>query len=149
MGTMLLVVALTIRKLDSPIVLDGDVSDSAWADAFRVDGFVEYSKGDNTAPPVKTTAWLAYDDRYFYAAFRCDDPHPNAIRAPFVDRDQVLADQDYVSVILDTQNDRKAAAVFRVNPRGVQTDSVLNDANQTEDFSPDFFYESAARITPQ
>ena len=39
--------------------------------------------------------------------------------------------------------------MFRVNPRGVQTDSILNDANDTEDFAPDFFYESAARITPE
>src|SRR4029077_11278806 len=130
---------LTIRRLDAPIVLDGDVSDSGWTRALRVDDFVEYSKGDNTAPPARTTAWLAYDDRYFYVAFRFDDPNPRAIRAPFVDRDQVLADQDYVSVVLDTQNDRKAAAVFRVNPRGVQTDSVINDGNQSEDFSPDFF----------
>ena len=140
---------LVIRKLDAPIVLDGDISDSAWTRALRVDDFVEYAKGDNTAPPARTTAWLAYDDRYFYVAFRADDPNPIAIRAPFVDRDQVLADQDFVSVILDTQNDRKAAAVFRVNPRGVQTDSVINDGNQSEDFSPDFFYESAAKITPQ
>jgi len=140
---------LTIRRLDAPIVLDGDVSDSGWTRALRIDDFVEYSRGDNTAPPARTTAWLAYDDRFFYAAFRCDDPNPSAIRAPFVDRDQVLADQDYVSVILDTQNDRKSAAVFRVNPRGVQTDSVLDDPSQTEDFSPDFFYETAAKITPQ
>ena len=138
---------LTIKKLDSAIAIDGDLTDSGWTHALRVDDFVEYSKGDNTAPPVRTSAWLTYDDHYFYAAFRNDDPQPTAIRAPFVDRDQVLADQDYVSVVLDTQNDRRSAFVFRVNPRGVQTDSILNDANDTEDFAPDFFYESAARIT--
>ena len=140
---------VTIKKLDGAIVIDGDVSDSGWSHALRIEDFVEFSKGDNVAPPVRTTAWLTYDDRYFYVAFRNVDPQPAAIRAPFVDRDQVLADQDYVAVMLDTQNDRRAAAVFRVNPRGVQTDSVLNDGNQTEDFSPDFFYESAAKITAE
>jgi uncharacterized protein DUF5916 len=140
---------LTITKLKGAIVIDGDISDSGWSQALRVDDFVEFSKGDNVAPPVRTTAWLTYDDRYFYVAFRSDDPQPAAIRAPFVDRDQVLADQDYVAVMLDTQNDRRAGTVFRVNPRGIQTDSVLNDANQTEDFAPDFFYESAARITAE
>src|SRR5437867_8546533 len=120
---------LTIKKLDAAIAIDGDISDSGWSGALRVDDFVEFSKGDNTAPPVRTSAWLTYDDRYVYAAFRNDDPQPATIRAPFVDRDQVLADQDYVTLLLDTQNDRRSAVVFRVNPRGVQTDSVLNDAS--------------------
>ncbi len=139
---------LPIRKLDGPIVLDGDLSDAGWSSALRVDGFVEFFKGDNTPPPARTTAWLAYDSRYFYAAFRCDDPSASSIRAPFVDRDQVLPDQDYVAVMLDTANDRRAAAVFRVNARGVQGDSILSDANDNEDFAPDFFFESASAITP-
>ena len=140
---------MTIARLDGSIVLDGDLSDSGWSHALRVEEFVEFYKGDNTPPPVKTTAWVAYDDRYFYVAFRNDDSHPSAIRAPFVDRDQVLPDQDYNTVMIDTQNDRRSAFIFRVNPRGVQTDSIFNDANQVEDFAPDFFYETAARITDQ
>jgi len=139
---------VTIKKLDGAIVIDGDLSDSGWKNAVRVDNFVEFFTGDNTAPPVRTTAWLTYDDRYFYAAFRNEDPNPRAIRAPFVDRDQVLPDQDYDTVMLDTQNDRRSVSVFRVNPRGVQTDSVLDDATGNEDFAPDFFYETAAKITP-
>ena len=147
---MMLLATLTsfnIKKLDAPIVIDGDISDSAWSRALRIDDFVEYFKGDNVAPPARTTAWMAYDDRYFYAAFRNEDPRPAAIRAPFVDRDQVLPDQDYDSLMLDTQNDRRRVVIFRVNPRGVQTDSVLDDASGNEDFSPDFFYEAAAKIT--
>src|SRR5690348_9982527 len=103
---------LTITKLKGAIVIDGDISDSGWSQALRVDDFVEFSKGDNVAPPVRTSAWLTYDDRNFYAAFRSDDPQPAAIRAPFVDRDQVLTDQDYVAVMLDTRNDRRAGTVF-------------------------------------
>ena len=140
---------IDIRKIDGPVVIDGDLSDTTWSAATRVEEFVEYNRGDNVAPPVHTVAWLAYDERYLYVAFRCDDPRPGAIRAPYVDRDQVLADQDYVTVALDTQNDRRSAFVFRVNPRGVQADSVLNDANGNEDFAPDFFYEAAAKITAQ
>ncbi len=138
---------LTITKLRGSIVLDGDLSDSGWKSALHVDDFLEYAKGDNTAPPVRTNALLTYDDRYLYVGFRCDDPHPAAIRAPYVDRDQVLADQDYVMIALDSQNVRRSAMVFRVNPRGVQTDSILNDNTDLEDFAPDFFYETAAKIT--
>src|SRR5438067_8000005 len=117
LNAMLLLATLNITKLDAPIVIDGDISDSGWTRALRIDDFVEYYKGDNAPPPARTSAWLAYDSRYLYVAFRNDDPKPRAIRAPFVDRDQVLADQDYDTMMLDTQNDRRAAQVFRVNPR--------------------------------
>jgi hypothetical protein len=137
----------TITRLTGDIVIDGELSDAAWADALKVDGFVEYWKGDNVAPPAATSAFMAYDDAAVYIAFRADDPRPVDIRAPFVDRDKVLADQDYVAAIIDTQNDRRSAVAFRVNPRGILTDSVVNDANGIEDFAPDFFYEAVARKT--
>src|SRR6267142_1837765 len=106
LNAMLLLATLTsfnIKKLDAPIVIDGDISDSGWSRALRIDDFVEFYKGDNSAPPVRTSAWLAYDERYLYVAFRNEDPKPSAIRAPFVDRDHVLPDQDYDTMMLDTQ----------------------------------------------
>ena len=136
-----------ITRLTSHVVIDGDLSDEAWAGAMKVDRFVEYWKGDNVPPPAATTAFMAYDEEALYIAFRADDPRPHDIRAPFVDRDKVLADQDYVAAILDTQNDRRSAVAFRVNARGILTDSVVNDANNVEDFAPDFYYEAASRKT--
>jgi hypothetical protein len=137
----------TIKRLSGDVVIDGDLSDEAWTNALRVDQFVEYWRGDNVAPPAATTAFMAYDDAAVYFAFRADDPRPGEIRAPFVDRDKVLGEQDYVAAILDTQNDRRSAVAFRVNARGILTDSVVNDANGVEDFAPDFFYEAVARTT--
>src|SRR3954469_22051047 len=139
---------VTVQKLGAAIVIDGDLSDSAWASATKIDSFVEHARGDNVAPPVTTTAYVAYDERSLYVAFRCDDPKPSAIRAPFVDRDQVLNDQDFVQIVIDAQNDQRSAFIFKVNPRGVQADSVYNDANQLEDPAPDFSFEAASHITP-
>lgn len=139
---------LSITRLRGSIAVDGDLTDSGWDAALRIEQFVEYWRGDNTAPPVPTVALLTYDDRALYVAFRAVDPNPASIRMPFVDRDKVLGDQDFVAVILDTQNDRRSSINLRVNPRGIQTDSVTNDANGVEDFSPDFFYESVARQAP-
>lgn len=132
------------RLTGGTIVLDGDPSESAWSGAQRIDEFVEYYRGDNVSEVAPTTAWVGYDDEFLYVAFRNDDPRAVDMRAPLVDRDKVLGDQDYVAVLLDTQNDRRSATVFRVNPRGVQTDSVVNDATGEEDFSPDFFYDAVA-----
>jgi hypothetical protein len=139
---------IRIGKLQQEIMVDGDVSESAWSDATKIEQFVEYWKGDNTTPPVRTVAWIAYDTQALYVAFRADDPSPRDIRAPYVDRDKVLGDQDYVAVLIDGQNDRRSGVAFRLNPRGIQTDSVVNDGNGVEDFSPDLFYDGVARVTP-
>ena len=136
-----------IGKLDGQVTVDGDPAEAAWGNARRIDGFVEYFTSDNTAPPAKTIGMIAYDDQAVYVAFMADDPRPGDIRAPLVDRDKVLGDQDYVAILIDTRNDRRSGIAFRVNARGVQTDSVVNDANGMEDFSPDFFYEAVARRT--
>ena len=137
---------LALPRLSSPITIDGDLKEPAWRDAAVIDTFFETVFGDNRAPSVKTVARVGYDEKYFYLGVRCDDPDPRKIRAPYVDRDNVFGTDDNVAIFLDTRNDRRSAQEFRVNPRGIQGDAVFNDANGNEDFSPDFYYDTAARI---
>jgi hypothetical protein len=138
--------AITIPRVDGPIAVDGDLSDAAWADAVVVDDWLETNPGDNQPARVGNVARLAYDDRFLYAAFELADPEPAAIRAPLGDRDHVPSYTDYAGVILDTRNDGKSAVMMLANPRGVQYDAISSDASG-EDSSPDFFWDSAGRIT--
>jgi len=140
---------LQLTRAAGPITLDGDLSDPGWKDAAKIDTFYETSPGDNLPARVKTTVWLTYDERYLYIGVKCDDPDPSKIRAPFVERDQVLGTDDNIAIFLDTRNDHRSAMELRVNPRGIQGDASYNDANGNEDFSPDFFYDTAAKITPE
>ncbi len=138
---------IPLPRVSEAITIDGDLSDPAWQRAAVIDTFFETVFGDNREPHVKTVAWVAYDDRYFYIAVRCDDPSPGTIRAPYVDRDNVIGTDDNVAVFIDSRGDRRSAQEFRVNPRGIQGDAVFNDANGNEDFSPDFYYDTAAKVT--
>lgn len=140
---------LAVPRASAPIAVDGELSDPGWKGAAVVDTFWETSPGNNVPPKVRTTAWVTYDERYFYVAVKCDDPDPRKIRAPYPDRDNVIGTDDNVAVFLDTRNDRRSAVELRVNPRGIQGDAVFNDANGNEDFSPDFFYDTAARVTDE
>ena len=79
---------------------------------------------------MKTTAWVTYDDGHLYVGLRCEDPDPSRIRAPFVERDDVVGTDDNVAVFLDTRGDRQTAVELRVSPRGQQADAVFNDATQ-------------------
>ncbi|HKO54544.1 MAG TPA: DUF5916 domain-containing protein [Thermoanaerobaculia bacterium] len=137
---------LQMHRTSAPITLDGDLNDAGWRDAAIIDRFYETAPADNTEPKVKTIAYVTYDDRNFYIGVRAFDPDPSKIRAPFVERDAVIGTDDNIAVFLDTRNDKRSGIELRVNPRGIQGDAIYNDANGNEDFSPDFFYDTAAKI---
>lgn len=136
---------IRVVRSSGPIRVDGDLSDAGWAGAARVETFYEVNPGDNVPPKVRTVALLAYDERYLYVAFECDDPDPRRIRAPYTDRDELRGDTDYAGVILDTVFDGRTAVELLANPRGIQFDAVTNDGE--EDVAPDFFWDSAGRVT--
>ncbi len=95
-------------------------------------------------PPVRTEVLLTYDADNLYAAFRCHDPEPSAIRAHLRDRD-TLGGDDWVALILDTFNDQRRSFDFIVTAQGVQFDQI--EAQSGEDAGWDAIWESASRIT--
>ena len=127
--------------------MDGDLSDPGWKGATKITTWYETNPGDNIEPKVKNVGYLTYDDKYFYAAFEFFDPDPGQIRAPFGDRDNVPSYTDYGGIILDTRNDGKTGILLLANPRGIQYDAVTDDTTGNEDSSPDFYWDSAAKIT--
>ncbi|MBP7586700.1 MAG: carbohydrate binding family 9 domain-containing protein [Thermoanaerobaculia bacterium] len=137
---------IRITRTATPVVVDGDLSDPIWQTAEPITDWLETNPGDNIAPKVRSVAWLAYDDDFFYAAFEFDEPDPKAIRAPLGDRDNVRSYTDYGGVIVDSQNDGHTAQMFLANARGIQYDALTNDASG-EDNAPDYFWDSAAKIT--
>ena len=138
---------LQVGRREGEIVLDGDLARRGLGRGGHLRWIPRNQPGDNTPAKVTTQVWVTYDDTFFYIGVRADDPDPSAIRAPFVDRDKVLGTDDNIAVFLDPRNDRRSAIELRVNPRGIQGDAVFNDSTANEDFSPDFFYDTAARIT--
>ncbi len=137
---------IEIHPAAGPITIDGSLNDPGWQGAATIDTFYETSPSDNIPAKVKTIAYLTYDAHAFYIGIKAYDPDPGKIRAPYVERDNVIGTDDNIAVFLDTRNDKRSAMEFRVNPRGIQGDGIFNDANSNEDFSPDFFYDTAAKI---
>jgi Domain of unknown function (DUF5916) len=137
---------IPIAKASGAIVVDGDLSDPGWQTATRVTAWYETNPGDSVEPKVKNVGYLAYDDKFLYAGFEFSDTDPGKIRAPYGDRDNVSSTTDYGGIILDTQGDARRAILFLANPRGIQYDANTDDATG-EDSSPDYFWDSAARVT--
>jgi len=139
-------VSIAISRAKKPIVVDGDLSDAGWQGATKVTTWYETNPGENTPPVVANVGYLAYDEKFLYAGFEFADPSPDAIRAPYGDRDHVPSTTDYGGIILDTQGEARRAILFLANPHGIQYDANTDDATG-EDSSPDYFWDSAARIT--
>ncbi len=137
---------IRIARTASPIVVDGDLSDPEWKAVPPITDWLETNPGDNIPPKVRSVAYLAYDQDFLYAAFEFDEPDPKAIRAPLGDRDNLRGYTDYGGLIIDSQNDGHTAQMFLANARGIQYDALSNDATG-EDSSPDYFWDSAAKIT--
>ena len=138
---------LTIHRANGPITIDGDLSDAGWQGADSVTTWFETRVGDNVEPQVRNVGFLAYDDKFLYAAFQFDDPHPERIRAPLGDHDEISGSMDYGGVIIDSRDDGKTAEMFLANPNGVEYDAISSDVTG-EDNSPDFFWDVKGRIGP-
>ena len=141
-------VPIAASRAAGPIVIDGNLTDAGWQGATKVSTWYETNPGDNVEPQVKNVGYLAYDEKFLYAAFEFADPEPGKIRAPYGDRDNVPSTTDYGGIILDTQGEAGRALLFLANPHGIQYDANTDDSSG-EDNSPDYFWDSASRITPE
>lgn len=129
---------------DAKLKFDGSLDDPVWQSAPEYDQFWEYEPVDGKTAPVRTTVRVLYDNKAIYFGVRAYDPHPEDIRAPFVRRDNVKTNQDFVGVYLDPIGAGKSAMFVRVNPRGVISDGIYSADTDNADFSPDFEVDARA-----
>jgi len=135
---------LLVPKTASGITVNAVLDEEAWQGALLVELNYEVRPGENVTPPVSTEVLLTYDEDNLYAAFRCYDPEPSAIRAHLRDRDNLGGD-DWVALIFDTFNDQRRSFDFIVTAEGVQFDQI--ESQSGEDPGWDAIWTSASRIT--
>lgn len=109
-----------LKKIDRPLVIDGDLSDFP-ADAAKVDAF--FYKG-NGKPKNRTEAYLACDDKNLYIAVRAFVPDLSKISAEKFDRDfgRIYA-TECIEIFLDPKMTRENYYQFCVNAAGSQADN--------------------------
>lgn len=108
---------------DAPVI-DGDLSDLCWQKAPSVQEFFFLAKGSAASEP--TTAWLCYDQKNVYVAFRCKDSKPDGIVAEQKKRGGVIDTDDWVGFDLDTYNtfQRPKMSSVQVSAGGVQVEQL-------------------------
>ncbi len=107
--------------------------------------FVQNTPTDGAPATESTEVYLGRTNTSLYIVFLCFDRHPELIRTHLARRENILKD-DYVTVNLDTFQDRQRGVEFQVNPNGVQADASWTEANGA-DYSYDQVWDSDSRIT--
>ena len=133
-----------VPKTEFEITVDALLDEEIWQDALVLELKYEVRPGENVTPPVRTEVLITYNSKNLYAAFRCYDPTPSAIRAHLRDRD-TLGGDDWIALILDTFNDERRSFDFIVTAQGVQFDEI--EAQSGEDPGWDTIWDCASKIT--
>jgi uncharacterized protein DUF5916/cellulose/xylan binding protein with CBM9 domain len=133
------------RRVSQPPAIDGVLDDVAWQQPpIETGEWRSYNPLHGDTIPQRTRVWVAHDTDYLYFAFQCDDPDPGGIKTSITRRDNIWAD-DWVGISLDALGTGQLSYHLMVNPSGVQLD-MLNSVAGDEDESPDFVWDSAARL---
>jgi len=114
-----------ITLMDAMLVVDGKLEEEAWKKEPTISRLIP-RKADGYAP-VKTEAWLSYDEAFLYVAVRCEEPVLRDVFSEARDRDGAVREDDCIEILLDTNRDKKSFYHFAVNPDGVLYDARRDD----------------------
>jgi len=140
-------------KTDHPPIIDGDISEPAWKEAAKAEGFVDIQNGTLVAD--QTFVYLLYDEKYIYVAFDCRDSHPEGIVGRETVRDMKFQNQtgnnpnneDNVEVDIDPFLTHQGSDVsqFSVNALGTRSASLAGGRGNKAEWKGD--WDAASKRT--
>lgn len=112
-----------VSRVESPPRIDGLIEDNCWKNIQPVSGFFQFDPYNGEKASEETFVWVTYDQKNIYFAFLMKDTHPEKIWAELTPRND-YENNDSITLMLDTYNDKRTSISFTVNPKGVQKNSV-------------------------
>lgn len=131
---------IEITRTENPPKIDGIIEETEWQNAAQVELKNQFEPQQLSIATEKTVVYLQYDKEFLYIAFHAFDSDPAGIRAPVSKRDAIALD-DFVSIWLDTFDDRRRTYVLRFNPLGIQEDGIFTDT-ESDNLTWDGIFES-------
>jgi hypothetical protein len=144
--------ALAARALDPPAeapVLDGWLDEAVWKAAPVAGGFTQREPKAGMPASEPTEVKVAYSPTTLYIGIRALDSEPRSVVARALERDADVTEDDSVSIVLDTFDDRRNAYFFATNANGVRTDGLISDEGDDFNLQWDGVWQVAARRTEE
>jgi len=114
---------IRLERLGAPPKIDGRLDDPCWRDVEPATDFFQYNPVNGDPAGEETFVRVVYDGHNLYFGFLMRDSLPAKIWAELAPRNE-FENNDSITVILDTYNDKRTSVEFTVNPKGVQKNSV-------------------------
>jgi len=122
---------LRVHRAQSPITIDGSVSEPAWDDAEVATDFWMVLPMDTDRAKVRTDVRMAYDDHNLYLSAVCYHGHvPGPYMVESLRRDWAFGSNDNFIFFLDTFDDQTNGFTFGVNAEGAQWDGLMYDGSK-------------------
>ncbi|MFC1485591.1 hypothetical protein ACFL55_01025 [Candidatus Latescibacterota bacterium] len=102
--------------IDSPIVMDGRLSESCWDMAEPATGFIQREPLEGKPATEKTEVRVLYDDMNLYIGVLCYDREPELIIHSELGFDENLDQDDSFRVVLDTSSDQPSVFATTLEP---------------------------------
>jgi uncharacterized protein YbdZ (MbtH family) len=115
---------LTAAAVERPPRIDGRIEDAAWSAVSPATGFVQREPNPGEPASRPTEVRVIYGRDALFVAARMYDA-PDSIAAQLGRRDATELYSDWFTVVLDSDDDRRSAFLFSVNPRGVRRDYLI------------------------
>lgn len=123
-------------KINEPIVLDGNLDEEIWGPDGWNSEFMQYFPSDTSLAIAQSRVKIAFDDNNLYIAAVMENLGPREYVSTSLRRDYRGAQNDGITFVFDTFNDKTNAFQFGVNPYGVQREGLIsNGGNKSEDLS--------------
>ena len=136
--------AVRIATAEAPVI-DGDLSDEAWAKAAVIDQFRQRSPNPYEPATERTVVRILFDENNLYFAFYNYDSTPDQIVARNMQRDGQAFTSDSVMIYLDPGQTRRNAYNFEITAAGGRSDQL--ELNNTEELTEwNTIFDARARI---
>src|SRR5262245_54526853 len=96
----------------TPITIDGDLKDAAWAAAPWTDAFVDIEGDKKPKPQFRTRVKMLWDDEALYIAAELEEPH---IWATLKEHDSIIFYDNDFEVFLEPDNDNHMYGELELN----------------------------------
>jgi Domain of unknown function (DUF5916)/Carbohydrate family 9 binding domain-like len=126
--------------------INGAIDPDNWKAAVSISDFHQREPSERQAPTEKTEVRVLYDRRYLYFGIHCYDSTPQKIVATELRRDADYTVDDYFTILISPNNDKRNGYTFTVNPLGTQFDALITGEGRVNDPNWDGIWKSDAHF---
>jgi hypothetical protein len=123
---------LHIKKTVTPVIINGEADDEAWAEADIAENFFMVLPMDTSHARVRTDVRMAYDDENLYLLAECFHAVPGPYYVESLRRDFTFGKNDNFLLFMDPFDDQTNGFSFGANAAGAQWDGTMYEGGKVD-----------------